>query len=328
MNKKNKLALLDQTLDKALSPPKKKDRSVLDSLLEKYGDEEVVLNLPSSQKTLDTQSIQTKTLKTTENEHSNKLFLDTPTDPSKIYGHSNNSNTDTLQRDFGHSTTQRQDTYAPKKEERTPKQEKVLSAYTPQNKILDTQESKNYRKYEAKRTTVRINLHVSKETDRKVREYCLKTDPRLELKEFFELAARHFLDTQSNQSLGVYTPYDDRRLMMNWKSRLFIINLYLQYNEIFNKKTKWTVNDDEKAFRFNEVNPKVIELGIIQTQFQKGFKGKINSFSYYINEIENFIELGMDGEVLETMLKINRQRWQKATGKELDYSEFEKNESV
>jgi hypothetical protein len=133
------------------------------------------------------------------------------------------------------------------------------------------------------------------------------------------------LDDQTFAHLDDKTTIDDRRLMISWKTKLTIINLYLRYNAIFNQKTRWTVNDDEKAKHLNNVDLRIIELGIIQTQFQKGFKGKINSFGYYLNEINNFLELNLPGESFDSMLKINRQRWQQTTKKELDFEEFDKN---
>jgi hypothetical protein len=267
----------------------------------------------STLETLDTQKIKTDALKIVNTEHSNVISLDTQKIKTDAPGILNT----------GHSNTKSLDTLAPKNTVWTPKIKPVLSAKTPKIKSLDTQKKYDYRKYEKQRSTIRVNLHLDKELDKKVRQYCLDAEPRLELKEFFEIAAVSFLDTQNYKSLGVYAPHDDRRMMISWKTRVHIINLYLQYNLILNPKTKWTVRDDDKSFRLNEVDSKVIELGIIQTQFQKNFKGKINSFGYYLNEIDNFNELGMNGEVLETMLKINRQRWQQATGKILDYSEFE-----
>ncbi len=285
-------------------------RNVLNSLKNNKPSEEPEL---SSSESLDTQSVKTNTLKDSSFGHSNVISLDTQ-----------NKQTNTLKdSSFGHSNLETLDTYAPGKSIWTLKENTIPGAKTPKIKNLDTQKKYDYKKYEKQRSTIRVNLHLDKELDKKVRQYCLDAEPRLELKEFFEIAAVNFLDTQNSKSLGAKTPHDDRRLMISWKTRVHIINLYLQYNLILNQKTKWRFSDDEKSFQLNEVDSKVIELGIIQTQFQKGFKGKINSFSYYLNEIDNFNELGMSGEVLDTMLRINRQRWQQATGKVLDYSEFE-----
>jgi hypothetical protein len=285
-------------------------RSVLNSLKNNKITEESGL---LTDKNLDTQNIESNALNNLTIEHSNVISLDTQI-----------LQTNALKSiKIGHSNTQKLDTLTPKNPSWTPKEKTILGAKTPKVKTLDTQKKYDYKKYEKQRSTVRVNLHLDKELDKKVRQYCLDAEPRLELKEFFEIAAINFLDTQNNESLGAKTPYDDRRLMISWKTKGHIINLYLRYNAILNAKTRWTVRDDEKSFQLNEVDSRIIELGIIQTQFQKGFKGKINSFGYYLNEINNFNELGMSGEVLDTMLKINRQRWQQASSKVLDYSEFE-----
>lgn len=76
--------------------------------------------------------------------------------------------------------------------------------------------------------------------------------------------------------------------------------------------------------KFNNVDIKLVELGILQTQSNKNFTGKINTFSYYTNEINNYIELNLPEQATETMLQINRQRWRQATGKTLDLSFLEK----
>lgn len=80
------------------------------------------------------------------------------------------------------------------------------------------------------------------------------------------------------------------------------------------------MKDDAAGKRFNDVDIRLVELGIIQTQSNKGFEGKINTFGYYANEIQNFVELKMPSEALNTMLNINRQRWRQATGREIDLS--------
>jgi hypothetical protein len=169
-----------------------------------------------------------------------------------------------------------------------------------------------------------MNLRPNIEIGRKIRIFCAENG--LELSAFFEICAVTYIENLGHPSKKISdtkTPIDDRRLMINWKTKGHIINLYLRYNVFFNAKSRWSVSDDEKGIKFNDLDFRIIELGIIQTQFQQNFKGKINSFGYYENEINNFIELGMNEELLETMLKINRQRWQQVTGKIIDYSEFE-----
>jgi hypothetical protein len=183
--------------------------------------------------------------------------------------------------------------------------------------------SSNWAKYENARATDRVGLRPNKETLRKFKVFCAQKG--LTLTEFFELSGLKYLDLddQTVSGLDDLSPYDDRRMMISWKTKGHIIILYLRYNAILNAKSKWTIRDDEKGSQLNNVDTRVIELGIIQTQFQKNFKGKINSFSYYENEINNFADLEMSNEVLNTILKINRQRWQQATKRELDYDEFQ-----
>jgi hypothetical protein len=119
------------------------------------------------------------------------------------------------------------------------------------------------------------------------------------------------------------TAHDDRGLSSLWKTKPVIINLYLAYNLIFNEKSKWSVRDDEVGASFNNVDIRLIELGIIQTQANKSFTGKINSFKYYAPEIENFIKLNSPPESIQVILQITRQRWSQATGRELDLSFLE-----
>lgn len=118
---------------------------------------------------------------------------------------------------------------------------------------------------------------------------------------------------------------NDLKLITLWKTKPAIINLYLRYNAIFNEKSKWSTRDDDVGVAVNEYDLRVIELGILQTQANRGFGGggKINSFSYYLPEIRNFAELKMGVATLNTMLEINRQRWRQATSREIDLSFLE-----
>jgi hypothetical protein len=235
---------------------------------------------------------------------------------------------------LGHTSTKISDTKTPEIPTRTHEKKPISDTKTPETKNSDTRDfNKINRKsydltYEQKRkietSRDRMNLRPNIEIGRKIRIFCAENG--LELSEFFEICAVTYIENLGHPRKKISdtkTPIDDRRLMINWKTKGHIINLYLRYNVFFNAKSRWSVSDDEKGSKFNDLDFRIIELGIIQTQFQKNFKGKINSFGYYENEISNFAELGMNEEVLNTMLKINRQRWQQATGRIIDYSEFE-----
>lgn len=82
--------------------------------------------------------------------------------------------------------------------------------------------------------------------------------------------------------------------------------------------------DDEAAMRYNEISPAIVELGIIQTQINKGFgSNRIQTFKYYIDEIETILASGVSDIMLLTVLEYHRQVWTKQTGKIIDYSKLE-----
>lgn len=260
------------------------------------------------EESLDTQSV---VILDTQNNQ-----LNTP--QQTIFGHSKTSNLDTLIREISHPNknvldTQDRitghpketilDTYTPKKEIETPKKVTYLDTKTTKIKTLDTQKKYDYKKYEANRSTVRVNLHLHKDLDQRVREYCVKAKPRLELKEFFELAALHFLDTQKENPLSANAPLDDRRSII-FKTSPSIINLYRELSG----NLKWKINDDAKASAYNQIDLRFIELGILHTIGNKQGGGKINSFAYFIPEIENWSNSGLDSNTIEGLIRHYRNR--------------------
>lgn len=163
------------------------------------------------------------------------------------------------------------------------------------------------------------SFRTSSDFKQKIKVFC--AEKGIDKQDFYRIVVDHYFESvvyHKNESVvGLFT-LDDLKIDILWKSSVFLINLYLQYNFIFNEKTKWSMKDDEAGMRFNNVDIRLVELGIIQTQSNKNFAGKINTFGYYANEIQNFIDLKMPSEALDTMLKINRQRWRQATGREID----------
>lgn len=226
---------------------------------------------------------------------------------------------------LGHPNRKISDTKTPEQRSRVSENKPISDTKTPEKNISGVRDvSKNVRRdhdaaYEEKRkkndSIDRMNLRPHYEIGKRIRVFC--AEQGMELTEFFQLAAVAYIENLGHPSSKISdtkTPLDDRRLMI-YKTRPAIINLYLQFNSIFNEKTKWKVRDDEAACQFNDLDIRLIELGIIQTQANKNYAGKINSFRYYVPEIENFTELEMPDEGIEMMLEINRKRWHQATGK-------------
>lgn len=143
----------------------------------------------------------------------------------------------------------------------------------------------------------------------RIKHFCV--DHNLEQQEFAELAAIHFMDAVDSQKVekpASQLASDDRELMILFKTEPSIINLYLQYNP----ENRWKPADDYEGVRYNGKDIRLIEYGIIQTQFNARFK-KINSFKYYTTEIDMAFEVPLTDETIEVMLKHGRRRWQEAT---------------
>jgi hypothetical protein len=141
-------------------------------------------------------------------------------------------------------------------------------------------------------------------------------------REIAEQSAVHFIDMWTARFLKLVDgkpAHDDRLKMIMWKTEVPVINLYRAYNF----ENKWKFKDDEVGLNYNDTDLRLLELGIIETQFNSNFK-KINSFGYYKNQIDNFIEQNLGEEMLQFLIAHYRQKWQKSTGKEIDLSFLDK----
>jgi hypothetical protein len=157
---------------------------------------------------------------------------------------------------------------------------------------------------------VPFNNRLSEEIVNRIKHFCL--DHNLEQQEFVELSAIHFMDAVDSRKLEKVDSelaLDDRELMILFKTTSSIINLYLQYNP----ENRWKPADDYEGQRYNDRDIRLVEIGIIQTQFNARFK-KINSFKYYTTEIDIALETPLAEETITVMLKNHRRRWEEATG--------------
>jgi len=156
-----------------------------------------------------------------------------------------------------------------------------------------------------------FNNRITEATYNRIKHFCLDHD--LEQQEFAELSAIHFMDAVDSHQMekpASRLALDDRRLMIMYKTSPAIINLYLQYNP----ENRWKPADDYEGQKYNNTDIRIIEIGIIQTQFNARFK-KINSFKYYTTEIDIARETPLSTETIDIMLKQGKWRWSEATGK-------------
>jgi hypothetical protein len=157
---------------------------------------------------------------------------------------------------------------------------------------------------------VPFNNRISEATYQRIKHFCVDHD--LEQQEFAELAAIHFMDaveSHQTEKSDSRIADDDRGLMMLFKTHPPIINIYLQYNP----ENRWKPADDYEGQRYNDKDIRLVEIGIIQTQFNARFK-KVNSFKYYTTEIDIALETPLANETIEIMLKQGRRRWAEAKG--------------
>ena len=159
---------------------------------------------------------------------------------------------------------------------------------------------------------MRQHFRITPELDEQFRIFRAKMN--LDLQEFYALAGVHFIEhvgVHTNINVDALASHDDRDVMIKvYLTARIIITLYLRYNF----ENKWKVSDDQIARKYNDVDIRLIEVAIIRTQFNANFK-KINSFKYYVPEIEETLAIPLGDETIKIMLERSRLRWNEAKAK-------------
>ncbi len=166
------------------------------------------------------------------------------------------------------------------------------------------------------------NIHKSKKKDRHSKHktsFFTRIDPGIaqqiavfcthkgiDKQDFVELAAIHFIesaDIHKSNDVDILISHDDRRKMILWKTSSTIINLYLKYLP----ENRWKPRDDREAERFNSVDIRIVELGILTALLRTEHK-KIHSFKYFVDEIEENIAVPLESSTIDIMLKRRREQ--------------------
>jgi hypothetical protein len=71
---------------------------------------------------------------------------------------------------------------------------------------------------------------------------------------------------------------------------------------------RWKPADDRCAAQFNEADRRLIEIGILNTLLNAKGK-KINSFAYFVPEIDECLTVNLGDETIEIMLPRRRAQW-------------------
>ena len=322
--KKNLAAKLEASLNEALSPKQRNDvQESTRNLLKSYR-EDSPLDLKvagiASKIELDDQ--------TSENRTTNQIIIGRPI-PLEV-GRPASEKLDDQQIQVGRPTSPPLDDWTTKNKSWSSKNKRVLDDQTTKNKKLDDQKnekSEKWNRYEKNRGTARLGIRPNAEILKKFKKFCI--DKGIDVTVATELAWLKFmnLDDQHLNKLDDWTTINNKELMMIFKSRPIIINLYYAYNRFFNKNIKWKAKDDQTGAVYNEVDPRIVELGIIQTQCNLITEGntntQINGFQYYTNEINKFMQYEEQPQLLDMIIEINRKNWRTLTGKEIDLSFLE-----
>ncbi len=178
------------------------------------------------------------------------------------------------------------------------------------------------------RTKADVHVRLDKDVWQQTRMFAAEND--LEFSQMVELALTRFIVKSGDigeELAGINIPPEDRRLKIFYKTDISIINLFREYNKIFNAQTDWKPKDDAVGVKYNSVDLRLIEIGIIQTQsniLENESDTKVERFKYYTREIDKFIATGYSDQLLDAILTTNRKRWKEITNKEIDLSFLEK----
>ncbi|MGC2239091.1 MAG: hypothetical protein WA584_23250 [Pyrinomonadaceae bacterium] len=340
MNKKlSKAARLASSLNEAISPKSRPDiQQNTQNLLSNYReDSPLVLKVSGNdvESDLVVQDSQFRSSKSELIGQPNINILDNQdktarTTKNKNSGQPKDFILDDQSENFGRPNAGNLDDKTTKSKIRTTKNKTVLDDQSTKNKSLDDQNSKKtgkWDKYEKNRSTAKLGIRPNAELLKKVKKFCI--DKEMGVTEFTEIAWLKCmnLDDQNADGLDDKTTFKNKELMMMFKSRPVIINLYYAYNRFFNRNVKWKAKDDQTGASYNEVDPRIVELGIIQTQCNLITDGNttttINGFQYYVNEINKFMQYEEQPQLLDMILEINRKNWRTLSGKEIDLSFLE-----
>lgn len=203
---------------------------------------------------------------------------------------------------------------------RIAKDEADLDSNIAKEKSLDSQKKPKkgkWKNYDKARSTTSVFIRAASEIVNEIKHFNIEN--KFDMKEFFELAARSFLDSfgnPKNQDLDSNIAFDDLRLKMFYKTDARIINLFREYQRFFHRAPEWKPKDDAVGVKYNEIDLRVIEIGIIQTQsniIENESETKPERFKYYTREIDRFNLLGYSETMLDGILMTYRKRWKQLT---------------
>lgn len=149
----------------------------------------------------------------------------------------------------------------------------------------------------------RVNFWMDTQQKQEMKEFAARYG--MDLTDFFIQAAVRFMEgvaVRTAAGVAVNTSHDD---LMIWKTADDIIMLYARLTG-----NRWKPADDKVGRAYNEADRRLVEIGILNTLLNA--KGKrINSFAYFIPEIDEAMAVRLSDETIEIMLPRRREQWAK-----------------
>jgi len=158
------------------------------------------------------------------------------------------------------------------------------------------------RKDRHKTGRVQLNSRINPDIKKKIKHFC--ADTGIQLQDFIELVASHFFECvaiHKDEKVAIKLAHDD---LMIRKTNDDIIMLYQRYTG-----NKWKPPDDRAAHVLNNVDRRIIEIGLLNTLLNARGR-RINSFAYFLPEIQTLIEINLHKESIDVYLERRRQQWQ------------------
>jgi hypothetical protein len=131
---------------------------------------------------------------------------------------------------------------------------------------------------------------------KRLRAYCAKSGENIS--DVFAFAVRNHLNkvwqTDNNRNLQA-----QKKAFSVYKTKRHIIDLYLEYNP----QNKWKFNDDEVAYLYNDVDLRLVKIGILQQSVNQSSAAQpVKGFSHYTEAIDFWIDNPLSYKAIDNLV--------------------------
>lgn len=180
--------------------------------------------------------------------------------------------------------------------------------------INELASQKRPKRYSRRTNRIAMTVRYSPDIYNEIKSFCELRG--IDIQDFCELAASHYMNALASHDKQVLaSQIKDKSASQqvkkspNWQAHDDLM-IYKSHDDIimlFKHLTgrKWGAGDDRMGAKFNSVDRRLIEIGMIHTFLQARGK-KINSFAYFVPEIQTMIEANFDKSNLDVYVRSRR----------------------